>query len=407
LGHLRLILFFVIFLSISISCSIFPLDETIDNDENTSEILPLEVTQPPEIQSSERILLSDEDLDKALQIVSAQEAVLNNIYQDLLPSVVHVEIKRKVQVSGYGGSSESQDYYLPGDGSGFLWSEDGYVVTNHHVVADADIVSVIFYDGLSLKAEVVGIDPDSDLAVLKVQLDPGRYTPVSLGDSDIVRVGEMAAAIGTPFGQEFTLTSGIISAVGRTIQGDSQYSIPEAIQTDASINPGNSGGPLLNRLGQVIGINSQIITTSNSSAGIGFAIPVNIAKKVIPDLIIYGKHEYAWLGVEGFAVGTVIAEALGLDRDTKGAFISRVVDGGPADLAGLLGSSGEIEIEGTKIPIGGDIIVAIDEEEISGVDDVVSYLIRRGAPGETHLFTVIRDGEPIDVSVILGTRPSQ
>ena len=404
--YLRLIVFFIIFLNVGINCSIFPQDEEITNDESTSEILPLEVDQPAKTQLSERILLSDEDLDKALQIVRAEEAVLNNIYLDLLSSVVHVEIKRKVQVSSYDGS-ESQDYYVPGDGSGFLWSEDGYIVTNQHVVTDADIVSVVFYDGLSLKAEVVGIDPDSDLAVLKVKLDPGRYIPVSLGDSDTVRVGEMAAAIGTPFGQDFTLTSGIISAIGRTIQGDSQYSIPEAIQTDASINPGNSGGPLLNRLGQVIGINSQIITTSNSSAGIGFAVPVNIAKKVIPDLILYGKHEYAWLGVEGFAVGTVIAEALGLDRDTRGAFISRVVEGGPADLAGLLGSSSEIEIEGTKIPVGGDIIVAIDGERISGVDDVVSYLINKGAPGEAHLFTVIRDGEPIDVSVILGTRPSQ
>ena len=404
--YLRVVLFFIIFLNVSINCSIFSQDEKIEDEESTSQTSPLEVDQPAKTQFSERILLSEEDLDNALQIVRAEEAVLNNIYQDLLLSVVHVEIKRKIQVSNYGGS-ESQDYYLPGDGSGFLWSEEGYIVTNHHVVADADIVSVIFYDGLSLKAEIVGIDPDSDLAVLKVQLDPGRYTPVLLGDSDIVRVGELAAAIGTPFGQDFTLTSGIISAVGRTIQGDSRYSIPEVIQTDASINPGNSGGPLLNRLGQVIGINSQIITTSNSSAGIGFAIPVNIAKKVIPDLILYGKHEYAWLGVEGFAVGTVVAEALGLNRDTRGAFISRVVEGGPADLAGLLGSSGKIQIEGMEIPVGGDIIVAIDKERISGVDDVVSYLINKGAPGETYLFTVIRDGQQIEVPVILGTRPSK
>lgn len=404
--HLRLIFVFILFLNFSISCSIFQNDETLDSGDQTPETSTLAVPEPAKSGLSGRIVVSDQDLEKALEIVRAEETVLNNIYQDLLLSVVHVEIKRKVNVSGYG-RNESQEYYLPGDGSGFLWSQDGYIVTNHHVVADADIVNVIFYDGLSLKAEVVGIDPDSDLAVLKTELEPGRYRPVSLGDSNIVRVGELAAAIGTPFGQDFTLTSGIISAVGRSIQGDSQYSIPEAIQTDASINPGNSGGPLLNRKGQVIGINSQIITTSNSSAGIGFAVPVNIAKKVIPDLILYGKHEYAWLGVEGFAVGTVVAEALGLDRDTRGAFISGVVEGGPAEKAGLRGSSGETEIEGSIIPIGGDIIVAINGREISGVDDVVSYLINEGEPGGTHIFTVIRDKELMDVSVTLGTRPSR
>ena len=404
--YIRLIFLFILFLNFSISCSIFQNDEMLGSEDKIPEASPLAVAEPPNAGSSERIIISDEDLEKALEIVRAEEAVLNNIYQDLLLSVVHVEIKRKVNMSVYG-SNESQEYYLPGDGSGFLWSEDGYIVTNHHVVADADIVNVIFYDGLSLRAEVVGIDPDSDLAVLKTELEPGRYRAVSLGDSNIVRVGELAAAIGTPFGQDFTLTSGIISAVGRSIQGDSQYSIPQAIQTDASINPGNSGGPLLNRQGQVIGINSQIITTSNSSAGIGFAVPVNIAKKVIPDLISYGKHEYAWLGVEGFAVGTVVAEALGLNRDTRGAFISGVVEGGPADNAGLRGSSGETEIEGSVIPTGGDIIVAIDGRKISGVDDVVSYLINEGAPGETHIFTVMRDKDFIDVSVTLGTRPSR
>ena len=404
--HLRLIFVFILLLSFSISCSIFQDDETLDSEDKTPEASTLAVAEPQKIGSSERIIISDEDLEKALELVRAEEAVLNNIYQDLLLSVVHVEIKRKVNMSVYG-SAERQEYYLPGDGSGFLWSEDGYIVTNHHVVADADIVNVIFYDGLSLRAEVVGIDPDSDLAVLKTELEAGRYRAVSLGDSNIVRVGELAAAIGTPFGQDFTLTSGIISAVGRSIQGDSQYSIPEAIQTDASINPGNSGGPLLNRQGQVIGINSQIITTSNSSAGIGFAVPVNIAKKVVPDLIIYGKHEYAWLGVEGFAVGTVVAEALGLNRDTRGAFISGVVEGGPADDAGLRGSSGETEIEGSTIPVGGDIIVAIDGQKISGVDDVVSYLINQGEPGETHIFAVIRDKELVDVPVTLGTRPSR
>ena len=403
--HLRLVFVLILFLNFGISCSIFQNGETIDSDDKDPGTSTAAVAEPPKEASSERIIISDKDLQKALEIVSAEEAVLNNIYQDLLLSVVHVEIKRKVNMSVYG-RSESQEYYLPGDGSGFLWSEDGYIVTNHHVVADADIVNVIFYDGLSLKAEVVGIDPDSDLAVLKTELDPGRYRPVSLGDSNLVRVGQLAAAIGTPFGQDFTLTSGIISAVGRSIQGDSQYSIPEAIQTDASINPGNSGGPLLNRQGQVIGINSQIITTSKSSAGIGFAVPVNIAKKVVPDLISYGKHEYAWLGVEGFNVGTAVAEALGLNRDTRGAFISGIVEDGPADKAGLRGSSGETEIEGSTIPVGGDIIVAIDGQEISGVDDVVSYLINQGEPGETHIFTVIRDKELMDVPVTLGTRPS-
>ena len=347
------------------------------------------------------------DIVEASIIVRAQEQVLNKIYRDLLFSVVQIQVKQKID-STYSRSNtpqNGQDLYRSGAGSGFIWQNDGYIVTNHHVVADADLVRIVFHDGLSVPATVIGIDPDSDLAVLYADFDVTKYNAVTLGNSDTVIVGELVAAIGNPFGQNFTLTSGIVSAVGRSIRGASNYSIPEAIQTDAAINPGNSGGPLLNRKGEVIGINSQIITTSESNAGIAFAVPVNIAKKVIPALIIDGFYEYAWLGISGLTLTSEISEYNNLALDIRGALITEVVPASPADIGGIKGSDSSIDVDGIPLPVGGDIVVNINGSSILSIDDLVSYLVNYGIPDKIITFTVLRNGEYIDIEVKLGTRP--
>ena len=347
------------------------------------------------------------DIGDASIIVRAQEQVLNKIYRDLLFSVVQIQVKQKID-STYSRSNtpqNGQDLYRSGAGSGFIWQNDGYIVTNHHVVADADLVRIVFHDGLSVPATVIGIDPDSDLAVLYADFDVTKYNAVTLGNSDTVIVGELVAAIGNPFGQNFTLTSGIVSAVGRSIRGASNYSIPEAIQTDAAINPGNSGGPLLNRKGEVIGINSQIITTSESNAGIAFAVPVNIAKKVIPALIIDGFYEYAWLGISGLTLTSEISEYNNLALDIRGALITEVIPASPADIGGIKGSDSSIDVDGIPLPIGGDIVVNINGSSILSIDDLVSYLVNYGIPDKILTFTVLRNGEYIDIEVKLGTRP--
>ena len=346
-------------------------------------------------------------------VVAAQEMVLNRIYTSALPSVVHIRVTQRVE----GGASDQpfrfgeqpsipQEFFRRGEGSGFVWDEEGHIVTNNHVVAGSASVTVVLADGTEAEATVVGRDPDSDLAVLKADLDSDAFTPVTLGDSDALMVGQLVAAIGNPFGQEFTMTSGIISALGRTISsGTSRFSITEVVQTDAPINPGNSGGPLLDRRGRVIGINTQIISRSGSSSGIGFAVPVNTAKRVVPDLIREGSVQYAWLGISGLTLSGRIAELMDLPEATKGAMVIDITKGGPADEAGLRGSDRTLEEEGLQLPLGGDVIVALNESPVSGVDDVISYLNEHTEPGDRITLTVIRDGGETVVQVTLGSRP--
>ena len=218
------------------------------------------------------------------------------------------------------------DGLVQGEGSGFVWDKDGHILTNNHVVENANEVIVVFPDGTEASAKVLGTDPNADLAVIQVDVPATLLIPVQLGDSNEVKVGQMAVAIGNPFGLENTMTYGIISAVGRTISsGASQFSIPEVIQTDAPINPGNSGGPLLDRLGQVIGINTQIVSRSGSNSGIGFAVPINIAKRVVPSLIDNGEYAYPWMGISGQTLRPQVAEAMNLDQDSRGALVSAVI----------------------------------------------------------------------------------
>jgi 2-alkenal reductase len=222
---------------------------------------------------------------EGLALVAAYEEVLSGIYQSVLPSVVHIQVSQRSNGLPFDHPELPDTPFQQGEGSGFVWDREGHIVTNYHVVEDVDSVTVVFSDGTTVQGEVLGGDPNVDLAVVQIDGLTDQLVPVQLGDSEGLRVGQMAVAIGNPFGLENTMTYGIISALGRTIaSGTSQYSIPEVIQTDAPINPGNSGGPLLDREGRVIGINTQIVSRSGSSAGIGFAVPVNIAKRLVPAL---------------------------------------------------------------------------------------------------------------------------
>ena len=337
------------------------------------------------------------------------EQALIDIYQKTLPSVVDIEVTQRV-TSGtsnrFGGGSG--DLFRQGEGSGFVWDDVGHIVTNYHVVEDSDKVKVIFADGVSAEAEVIGTDPDADLAVLKVNLPASELQPLIVGNSDALQVGQLTIAIGNPYGQDFTMTTGIVSAVGRTIPSSrSSFSIPEVIQTDAAINPGNSGGPLLNRRGEVVGINTMILSDSGSSDGVGFAIPINIARQVVPTLIAGEEYEYAWLGISGNSLTDQVIEAMNLSASAQGTLIISVVRDSPADQAGLRGSQQVLTVAGQEYPYGGDIITAIQGEPIADMDDLITYLVDNTRPGDQVTLGLIRSGgEREDVSIILGVRPN-
>ena len=348
-------------------------------------------------------------------IVAAQEQVMINIYRDLLPSVVHIRVSSRMDTGSISPSDprlplpqDPRDFFSQGEGSGFVWDDEGHIVTNNHVIQNAERVTVTFADRTQIVATVIGTDPDSDLAVLRLDEPKEGTRPVPLGDSDSLRVGQTAVAIGNPFGQQFTMTTGIVSALGRTItSSNSVFSIPEVIQTDAPINPGNSGGPLLDRLGRVIGVNTQIISRSGVSSGVGFAVPISIAKRVIPALIEDGHYDYSWLGITGSSLRSEIAVNMDLPKNTGGALIIQVSGDSPADDAGLKGSGESFIIDGIEFPSGGDIIVAIDGETITRMADLIAYLVSNTQPGDKVVMEVIRSDEGrIELDVTLGKRPN-
>jgi S1-C subfamily serine protease len=294
--------------------------------------------------------------------VDEEEQLIADIFRQVSPSVVHIQVVQRLVVvvpdisdwsemlplpPDFPGAQEFQEggeAYQRGEGSGLMLDKEGHIVTNYHVVMDAEKVEVIFLDGTVARAKVVGSDPDSDLAVLQVDVDLGLRHPATLADSDELLVGQRAIAVGCPFGQEWTVTAGIISALGRTLpSGNSQYSIPEMIQTDAAINPGNSGGPLLNAQGEVIGVNTQILSRSGSWAGVGFAVPSNIVRQVVPVLIEEGEYVYPWLGLQGTDLSLALIEAIDLPTGTRGALVRQVSVGGPAEKVGLRGSDETVE----------------------------------------------------------------
>ena len=287
-------------------------------------------------------------------------------------------------------------------GSGFVYSEDGYIVTNQHVVEGAENVRVTFTDGSSQRAEVVGTDENNDLAVLSV--NKNDLNAVELGNLSDVRVGQTAVAVGNPFGLRGTMTSGIISQQGRMLPTDTGFSIPNVLQTDAAINPGNSGGPLLNVQGELIGVNTAINSRTGTFSGIGFAIPVNIVKNVVPDMIEEGgSFDYPWIGVSGYTVTPEIAEAMNMSN-ASGFLVVNVAENGPAEEAGIRAGNETVEVGQAERVIGGDVIVGIDGEEMQGIGDILTYLQSGTEVGQEVNITLIREGEEITLPLTLGSR---
>src|SRR4051812_46535745 len=288
-------------------------------------------------------------------------------------------------------------------GSGFLIDNDGHILTNAHVVDGAQKVDVQLGDGSEQPAQVVGADPSSDIALLKVD-NTEDAQPLQLGDSSKVEVGDPVVAIGNPFALDRTVTSGIVSALQRQIQAPNGFSISDVIQTDAAINPGNSGGPLIDGAGEVIGINSQIESQSGGNVGIGFAVPIKTAADVVSQLENGGQVHQAYLGISGGDITPEIAHALNLPV-TQGVLIERGLSGGPADDAGIKGATGQATIAGQTFPVGGDIITKVNDKPISGMDDVVSD-VNDQKPGDEITLTIFSGGQQKDVTVKLGDRPS-
>lgn len=357
-------------------------------------------------------------ITEAQGIVEAFETVIGSVHAQVLPSVANIVVVDRLET----GSNlppwlappspnerqrpEDDFFFRNGQGSGFVWDSEGHIITNEHVVADAHSIKVVFSDGREADAEVIGKDADSDIAVLKVDIDADLLNPVTLGDSSAVKVGQIAIAIGNPFGHEFTTTTGIVSAIGRTIRGGTLYSVPNVIQTDAPINPGNSGGPLLDRQGRVIGINAQIATRTGSNSGVGFAIPINTAKQVVPALIDGGSFKYSWLGIRGTTLKPIVAELMGIDAATSGAQVIAVAQDGPAEKAGIVGSDKSDRTDDGVIPYGGDVIVAIDGTAINSMDSLIIYLLENTQPRDVVTMSVVRDGgEMVNLEVTLGERP--
>jgi len=323
----------------------------------------------------------------------------NNIavYEKVADGVVNVT-STAIQMDFFFNAFPTQ-----GSGSGSIINAKGYILTNHHVVPDAQKLEVTLADGSKWPAKLIGSDPDNDLAVIKIDAPKEKLKVIPMGDSKNLRIGQKVLAIGNPFGLQRTLTTGIISSLGRTIRSEAGTLIEDVIQTDAAINPGNSGGPLLNSDGEIIGINSAIISPSGGSVGIGFAIPVNTAKRVVPDLLSKGYVTYPWIGATIQSLIPEIAKYRNLKIE-RGAMIAEVTKGGPADKAGLQGGNQKIQVGNMIVLVGGDIVVKADQNDVKTNDELIHY-IREKKPGDTILLKVYRNGNFIDVKVTLGERP--
>ena len=344
------------------------------------------------------------------ETVSTLEAQFIELYAQADPSVVSVQVRQPVtttvqmpqfqfpEIPNFPGfpfqfpqipqQSQPQQRYVYGQGSGFFYDTDGHIVTNYHVAGQADRITVVLADGTSLNAELVGGDPDSDLAVVKIDpadLPAGSVVrPLPLGDSEALQVGQIVVAIGNPFGLQGTMTTGIISALGRMLPAQERategptFNIPNIIQTDAAINPGNSGGPLLNLAGEVIGVNTAIRSNTEQNSGIGFAVPSDLVKRVVPVLITDGHFDHAWLGISGGTLTPALREAMNLDATQTGVLVATVTAGSPADKAGLRGSDRQVTLEGGTVSVGG---------------------------GQTVRLDVLRDGQITTLTVTLAARP--
>ncbi len=333
---------------------------------------------------------------------ASEQELLVSLYERVIPGIVSIQV-----ATNSGGSQ----------GAGFVFDKQGHIITNEHVVEGQTAMQVSFTSGFKAYATLVGVDKDSDIAVIKVDAPESELFPLVLGDSYQVKVGQKVVAIGNPFGLSGTMTTGIISALGRTLPSNREisggggfFSAGDLIQTDAAINPGNSGGPLFNLNGEVIGINRAIRTVSSTASGepvnsgIGFAIAINIAKRVVPEIIKNGKYDYPYMGISSIDdLGIEEIKALGLSQFT-GAYVTNVVPGGPAAKAGVRAGTKDVGL-GPNLLGGGDLIVAMDGVPIKNFDELLRYLINYKSPGDTLVLTVLRDGQQVDITLTLDKRP--
>ncbi len=380
------------------------------------------VTKPDQIVEQAQPATTVGDTATTDEPLLALEGTFERIYQQVSPSVVNIRVVTKVDATTLDNSQfpsfpffnlpddqQSPEQYQSGLGSGFVWDKAGHIVTNNHVVDGADKIEVTFSDGTIVPAESVGTDPDSDLAVIKVDYPEANLIPVRLADSTTLKVGQLAIAIGNPFGLEGTMTVGIISALGRSLPtGDGlspSYTIPDIIQTDAPINPGNSGGVLVDNQGQVVGVTAAIESPVRANAGIGFAIPSAIVNQVVPALITTGHYDHTWLGISGSSLVPELATAMDLDASQRGVLVGDVIPDSPADKAGLMGSTRQVEIEGQQVRVGGDIITAIDGQTLRQMDDLIAYLASYTQVGQKVTLNILRDGKAETLNATLAARP--
>ena len=376
-------------------------------------LIPTKISSPVSAPTSLVIVITPTPLPEEIVVeADAEEQLIINLYARVSPSVVNINVIGAAEefshpeVPGFPESPFPEEFFQRGLGSGFVIDTDGHIVTNNHVVEGARRIQVRFSDDTEAEAEVVGTDPDTDLAVIKVDVPAAMLHPVELGESDTLRVGQRAIAIGNPFGFERTVTTGIISAVGRVLRQSSGFSLPNLIQTDAAINPGNSGGPLLDSRGKVIGINTIIFTSSGFSSGVGLAIPVNTVKRVVPELIENGRFAHPWLGIRGYSINFELAEVLDLPVE-RGVLVGESIRDGPSAQAGLRGGQRQVLVEGFVEPIiaGGDIITAINDTGVRSMDDLITYLESTMVGQEVEL-TILRDGDEQRLTVKLDERPN-
>jgi serine protease Do len=356
-------------------------------------------------------------------LLTAYQNTLESIYATINPQVVNISVllpatSSSFQTFPFGSNNNQTQQYTSALGSGFFWDSNGDIVTNNHVVDGATDIQVTLSDGTTYPATIVGQDPYSDLAVIKAAVPADQIHPVTLADSTQVKVGDIAIAIGEPYGYEGSMSVGNISGLGRDLPTSQSsqssqttttatYSIPDVIQTDASINPGNSGGVLVNINGQVMGVTSAIESNSGSSSGVGFAIPAEIVAKVVPELISSGSYQHPYLGISGTDMSPAIAQAMNLPDQTRGALVVTVTAGGPADNAGLQPSNTTVTINGVQGTVGGDIITAIDGQSINSMSDLIAYLAIHTEVGQQVSLTILRNGQTQTVNLTLGSRPTQ
>ena len=355
---------------------------------------PPSMEQPP---SKELVVSNGHDVSKVGEVTplpATKKLSLIEIFERTEAGTVRVEVQRVNQISESNGV-----------GSGFVFDRSGHIITNSHVIDGANKIIVTFLDGRSYNAELIGTDPFTDIAVVKVVADRALINPLLLGDSSNLKVGEQIAAIGNPFGLSGSMTSGIVSQLGRLLPAqDGFFQIPDVIQTDAAINPGNSGGPLLNMRGEVVGINTAIQSGTGEFTGVGFAVPSQTVAKIVPSLIKNGEYNHPWLGISGRDIVPDLANVLGL-TDAKGFLVVTVVDDSPAAKAGLHGSTQTKEVDGVNYPVDGDIIVAVDGIEVRKIDDILIHLQRQKAVGDEMVLDVIRDGRTTSFTLVLEERP--